>query len=78
MAARLFIIETTVMHAHVIMGNLILSLKHPGNRGPSSHIAKKIASDLLSTLVAMGFYEDQEIEEIERGFAEAGININSN
>jgi hypothetical protein len=76
MARHPFIIQATVMDAQVIMGYLILALKHPDNKGPATRLARGIARDIYLKLKEAGFYSQSEIREIEPEMAEVGIEVN--
>ena len=49
------------MEILIILGNLILALKHPDNEGPSSDIARRIATELAEILIDTKFDIPEEV-----------------
>ena len=58
-AKQPFVLKMSVMDAAIILGNLILALKHPDNSGHSAAIARQICKDIFDTLVIANFYDPE-------------------
>jgi hypothetical protein len=49
-----FILETTALHAWLIMAQLQLALRHPQNKGPSSNMVREICNKIIEVVAPPG------------------------
>lgn len=57
-AIRLTLTQVEIL---TILGNLILALKHPDNEGPSSYMARHVATELAEILIKSKFDIPEEV-----------------